>query len=202
MLPLRRNLNIRQEVRYGVKLNQWFERSCANERIVRAASNSQARLRTDARPQPKSEVQHDVRPQAPIHNLWLTTHHRSVWSLCRGYLLVKIAREFDLALENLLVDGHGVVVIERVDSSDHLVGEDSERPPVDGLTVAFVEKHLGRQVLGGPAQGIGARLAVLGEAEVCQFEVPLRVNQDVLWLKVTVDNVQRVQVLEHQRHLG
>jgi hypothetical protein len=123
-------------------------------------------------------------------------------SSCRGYLLVKIARELNLALEDLLVYGHGIVVVEGVDSGYHLVGEDTERPPVDGLTVAFVEKHLGRQVLGGAAQSVGARLAVLCEAEVCQFEVPLRVNKNVLWLKVTVDDVQRVQVLEHQRHLG
>ena len=121
---------------------------------------------------------------------------------CRVYLLMKIARELDLAFQNLLVDGHGVVVVEGVDPSDHLVGEDAERPPVDGLAVAFVEKHLGRQVLGSTAQSVGARLAVLGEAEVCQFEVPLRVDQDVLRLQVTVDDVQRVKVLEHQRHLG
>ena len=60
---------------------------------------------------------------------------------------MKIARELNLTLEDLLIDGHRVVVIEGVNAREHLVREDAERPPVDGLSVALVEEHFGRQVL-------------------------------------------------------
>ena len=56
---------------------------------------------------------------------------------------MKIAGELDLALENLLVNCHGIVVIERVNSGDHLVSENAKCPPVDGFAVTFVEKYLG-----------------------------------------------------------
>jgi len=61
-----------------------------------------------------------------------------------SYLLVKIARELNLAFEDLLVDCHRVVIIERIDTREHLVREDAECPPVDRLSVAFVEKYFGR----------------------------------------------------------
>ena len=60
------------------------------------------------------------------------------------YLLVEIAGELNLALENLLVDGHRIIVIEGVNAGEHLVREDAERPPVDGLSVALIEEHFGR----------------------------------------------------------
>ena len=59
-------------------------------------------------------------------------------------LLVKIAGELNLALENLLVDGHRVIVIEGVNAGEHLVRQDAECPPVDGLSVALVEENFGR----------------------------------------------------------
>ncbi len=38
---------------------------------------------------------------------------------------MKIARELNLALKDLLIDGHGVVVVEGVDTGDHLIGQDA-----------------------------------------------------------------------------
>ena len=114
---------------------------------------------------------------------------------------MEVARELDLALQDLLVDGHRVVVIERVNASDHLVSQDAQGPPVDRLAMALVEEHLGCQVLGRPTQSVSARLAVLGEAEVGQLQVALLINQDVLGLQVAVDYVQRVQILEHKSNL-
>ena len=115
---------------------------------------------------------------------------------------MKIARELYLALENLLVNRHGVIVVKRVDSGDHLVREDTEGPPIDGLSVAFIEEHFGGEILGSSAEGVSAGLAVLGEAEVRQLEVAFGVDEDVFRLQVTVDNVQRVQVLKHECHLS
>lgn len=117
-------------------------------------------------------------------------------------LLVEVTRELDLALEDLLVNGHGVVIVEGVDSGNHFVCEDAKRPPVYWLTVALIEEHFGRQVLGSPAQGVGPSVAVLSEAEVGQLQVTLLVNQDVFRLQVTIHDVLRVHILKHQANLG
>lgn len=85
------------------------------------------------------------------------------------HLLVKVSGELNLALENLLVDGHRVVVVEGINAGQHLVGQDSERPPVDGFAVTLVKEHLWCQVLGCTAQCVCARLAILCETEVCQL---------------------------------
>ena len=119
-----------------------------------------------------------------------------------SYLLVEISWELNLSFKDLLVDSHGIVIVERVDASEHLVRQDSEGPPVDGLTVTFVQQHFGSEVLGRTAQSISARLAVLSEAEIGQLEVAFLVDKDIFWLKITVDDVERVEILEHQSDLG
>ena len=58
-------------------------------------------------------------------------------------LLMKIAWELNLALKDLLIDGHGVVVVEGVDTGNHLIGQDAQCPPVNGLAMTFVEEHFG-----------------------------------------------------------
>ena len=52
-------------------------------------------------------------------------------------------------------------------------------------------------VLDGPAESVGHCTLVYGlftQAEVCQLDVALAVQQDVLWLQVSVDDVERVEV--------
>ena len=114
---------------------------------------------------------------------------------------MEVAWELYLAFEDLLVDGHRIIVVEWVDTGDHLVSEDAERPPVNWLAVPFVEEHLGGEVLGRAAKSIRARLAVLGKAEIGQAQIALVVDENVLWLQVAVNDVQRVKVLEHQSDL-
>ena len=101
-----------------------------------------------------------------------------------------------------MVRGHRVIVVEGVNASDHLEREDAERPPIDGLAVALVEEDLGGEILRRATQRVCARLAVLGEAEIGQSEVALLVNKDILRLQITVDDVQRMQVLEHECDLS
>ncbi len=84
-------------------------------------------------------------------------------------LLVKITRELDLPLENLLIDGHGVVIVERIYSGDHFVGEDTEGPPVDWLSVALVKEYLRRKIFGRPTESVGTSLAVFCETEIRKF---------------------------------
>ena len=103
---------------------------------------------------------------------------------------MKIARELYLAFENLLVDGHRVIIVEGINARKHLIGEDTKCPPVNRLAMAFVEEDFGGEVLRSAAQRISARLAVLGKSKVCQLEVTLLIDEDVLRLQVPVDNVQ------------
>ena len=67
--------------------------------------------------------------------------------------------------------------------------------------MALVEKHFRRQVLRSAAEGVGTRLAVLRETEVGQLEVTLLINEDILRLQITVDDVLLMQILEHESNL-
>lgn len=55
--------------------------------------------------------------------------------------------EGERLLENLLVHHIGVFVIERRQTSQHLVKEDTQCPPVDGLGVAVANEQLRSKVL-------------------------------------------------------
>jgi len=72
-----------------------------------------------------------------------------------------------------------VLVIKWRDSGNHLVGENTEGPPVKRVVVPRTHDHLGRQVLRGAAEGVGlvlVRLDDLGEAEVGQLDIPVTVE--------------------------
>lgn len=66
------------------------------------------------------------------------------------------------------------------------------------LSVLFSEQHLRRHVLRRPAEGVGSVSeleANLGEAEVCELQMPVLVQHYVLRLQVSVEDVVLVQVL-------
>mmetsp|Transcript_4360 Transcript_4360/g.11304 ORF Transcript_4360/g.11304 Transcript_4360/m.11304 type:complete len:212 (+) Transcript_4360:158-793(+) len=86
---------------------------------------------------------------------------------------LKVARELELAREDLLVDPEGVLVVKRRVARQHFVDEDAERPPVHRLSVPFGLDDLGREVLGCATQRPCSVLNVLGEAEVGDFQVAL-----------------------------
>ncbi len=112
-------------------------------------------------------------------------------------VLVEALWELDLPPEDVLVDAHRVVVVEGVDTSVHLVDEHSQSPPVDSLSVALVEDDLRSDVLWGSADREGSALVQdLGETKICQFEVAVVPNEQVLWLEVSEDDVLAVEVLE------
>lgn len=100
-----------------------------------------------------------------------------------------------------MVDHHRVVVVERVNASDHLVGQDTESPPVHRLAVTLVEEHLGGKVLRSAAESVSPRFAVLSETEVSELQIAVLVNENVLGLQIAIDDLHRVQVLKHQGHL-
>lgn len=90
--------------------------------------------------------------------------------------------EIDLALLNEVVHLVLVAVEERGDAHDHLVNQDTKRPPVDGVVVAVTNQHLWRKVFSSAAETVG-KLAVLyelGKPEVSNQQVSYKSLAEVL----------------------
>jgi hypothetical protein len=56
-------------------------------------------------------------------------------------------------LENLAVHFVGVLVIERRKSCQHLIQQDTESPPIDGLGVSVAKQKFGSEIFGSSAEG-------------------------------------------------
>ena len=54
-------------------------------------------------------------------------------------ILVEVSWELDLSLQDLLINGHGIIVIKRINSCNHLVSQNAERPPIDRLTMSLIQ---------------------------------------------------------------
>lgn len=116
-------------------------------------------------------------------------------------LLVELSRKFNLSLQNVLIDVHGIVIGEWIDADIHFVDEDTECPPVDRFSMSLVEKDLRSKVLGGSTERKRPGLDDFGEAEVCQFQIAIFANKKILWFQVSIDNVLRMEILEDQGNL-
>mmetsp|Transcript_48182 Transcript_48182/g.75254 ORF Transcript_48182/g.75254 Transcript_48182/m.75254 type:complete len:297 (+) Transcript_48182:313-1203(+) len=117
-------------------------------------------------------------------------------------LLLDVPGVLNLPSQDTLVQLHTVVRIEGRVASQHLVNQDPQRPPVHSLSVAFVQDDLWSQVLWGTTESpsVCSRLYGLGEAEVADLQMPLVVEEQVLGLEVTVDDVAIVKIFESERH--
>lgn len=116
-------------------------------------------------------------------------------------VFIKIARELDLTLKDLLVDHHRVSIIEGINSSDHLISQDTEGPPVNWLSVALVQKHLRCQILRSATKSVGTSFDNLGETKIGQLEVTILINQDIFRFQIAIKNVLGLQVLKHEGYL-
>jgi len=110
-------------------------------------------------------------------------------------------RESYLALDDLGLDLHGLVRVERVDPVDHFEDQDSQGPPVHRLPVALVHYNLGADLLRRPAERLGLRGTDLSEPEVGHLQLAVCVNQQVFGFEVAIDNVLGVQLLKDKRNL-
>ena len=124
------------------------------------------------------------------HNLSLThTTHHWLDFLCKLERL-----EEDVAVHLLRV-----VVIKRGQTREHLKQQRANRPPVNLLPVPLLLKNLWRHVLWRAAKRVGlVKLAhvLLTQAKVCELDVAVHVNENVLGLEVAVDDAVRVQVIQ------
>ena len=74
--------------------------------------------------------------------------------------------------------------------------------PVHRLVVALGRDYFWREVVGRAAKRPCDVGHLLCEAKVCDFEVSVSVQQQILRLQVAVDDVVRVQIVERKRDFG
>ena len=67
-----------------------------------------------------------------------------------------------MALHDLLVDAHRVLIPKGGLADKHFVDEDTECPPVDGCSVTSVANDFRCEILGRATEGVGDALAMVG----------------------------------------
>lgn len=98
-------------------------------------------------------------------------------------VLIEIGSKRNLALQDIPVDSHRVLVVEGIDACVHLVDENSQSPPVDCFSVALVENDFWGDVLRSAADREGPALGQeLRKAEVSKFEISVVADKEVLRL--------------------
>lgn len=98
-----------------------------------------------------------------------------------------------------------VLIVERRPTREHLVEYGAQTPPVGFQRVAFVRSYFWCQVGDASAKSVRDCLwlhSQLGQPEISQLNVTLRVEQDVLRLQVSVQNLILVQVADGLHQLS
>ena len=111
--------------------------------------------------------------------------------------MLRALRPADWRMLNQVVHLILVWVVKGRDTNNHLVDQDSKRPPVQCFVVSRPDDHLRGQVLWRTAEGVGLLTILLhdlGQAKVSQHDVTIVVQQNVLRLEITVDDVALVEV--------
>lgn len=83
--------------------------------------------------------------------------------------------------------------------------EDAERPPVGFFAVAFLSDDFWGNILWSSYDSVGFSTGVaelLGHTEIGQLKVTVRVQEDILRLQVSVDDVFLVEILKCQQDLS
>ena len=111
---------------------------------------------------------------------------------------IDLARPVNFALENLLIDPVRSLVEKRWVAYDHLVAEDTTRPPVRCLPMTVRLDDFWCKVLGRSTQCPCTIIDNFGETEIRETDVAAGIQEQVLRLQVTVDDVEGVEVLERE----
>ena len=115
---------------------------------------------------------------------------------------IKVTGKCKFAGEDHLINSHGIVVHKRRLAGEHLIHQDAKRPPVDALSVALIQKHLWRDVLGRAAQRISLEDYLLRKAKIRNFHKAVAVEKKIFGLQIAVDDIFFVQVLKDERYRG
>mmetsp|Transcript_90658 Transcript_90658/g.293460 ORF Transcript_90658/g.293460 Transcript_90658/m.293460 type:complete len:292 (-) Transcript_90658:1196-2071(-) len=106
------------------------------------------------------------------------------------------------APRDLLVDLHGRRGLEWRVPGEKLEGEDAQGPPINGMRVPFGCDELWSKVVRGATRRVCLADNHLGKAHVCKLHTALLVEQEVLRLQVSEDDLLRVQVFEGKGRTG
>ena len=110
-----------------------------------------------------------------------------------------------------MVHQFAIGVVKRRQAVDHLVDQDAQRPPVHALSVRLRvnEREEGdhfpddfwSKVLGSATKGMRSVSfdSLLGEAKVRDADVTLRIEDEILRLQVSVDDVVVVEMANPHR---
>mmetsp|Transcript_76771 Transcript_76771/g.203866 ORF Transcript_76771/g.203866 Transcript_76771/m.203866 type:complete len:676 (-) Transcript_76771:172-2199(-) len=102
------------------------------------------------------------------------------------------------ALGHLRVDLHGGCRLEGRVASQQLERKDAQCPPVNCVGVPLRRDHLWSEIVRRPAGGERLAGRDLGQAHVCELDMPRVIEQEVLRLQVPVDDLLAVQMLERK----
>jgi hypothetical protein len=88
-------------------------------------------------------------------------------------------------------------------AGEHFEEEDTESPPIDGISVRFMQQHLRRKVFIGATEGVGALAGEVGrqaeflsEAKIGELDVSIDVEQYVLGFEVPIHDPLCMHVFE------
>jgi hypothetical protein len=81
-----------------------------------------------------------------------------------------------------------------MESIDHKL----ENSPVHGLVVSFRRDHFWCEIVGGPAKCPCNVRHLLCEAEIGNLQVAMSVEEQVFWLEIAINDIQRVQVVQRE----
>lgn len=108
-----------------------------------------------------------------------------------------VHNEFSINGKLLFCTAANSAAINYLQSAQELVGQDTERPYIDGVVMLLALNHLWRQVVQGTAQSFAASGGrVYGPTKVGNLDFTLDGQEQVLGLNVTMDHVLFVEVLQ------
>jgi hypothetical protein len=84
----------------------------------------------------------------------------------------------------------------------HAKDRDGKNSPIDRLVVTLGRDNLGSQVIWSTAESPSNVGNFFGETEIGNLEMAVSVEEQVLGLQITVDDVHGMQVVESESHLG
>mmetsp|Transcript_42273 Transcript_42273/g.40497 ORF Transcript_42273/g.40497 Transcript_42273/m.40497 type:complete len:264 (-) Transcript_42273:562-1353(-) len=94
--------------------------------------------------------------------------------------------------------------VEGREPNNHLIGQNTQSPPVDWEAVAFFVEDFRSEVLRRPTERVclSVFLQDLGQAKVCEADVPIFIHEDVFWLQVSVNYMFLVKMTDGDCYLG
>lgn len=117
-------------------------------------------------------------------------------------VFIKVSWKLHLSLQNFLINCHGVLIIEWINSCQHLIYQYAEAPPVHWLSMSFIQQDLWCEILGGSTKSVRSWVTEFGKPKICQFKVAILSDQYIFGFQVSINDILSMQVFEHADYLS